>query len=133
MVYKSTDPDLKQYTLQGTYDFKMKNDPSRIVFKENVKATGIKFVVKSGLGNFVSCDEMFFFKKNTDKTLENELLTVFKDITCSELKPDVTDEKINNLPNEYFIHIAKVLKNGSYDEWEKEFRIRNYNSYSYIN
>lgn len=132
-VYTSTDPDRKQYTLQGTYDFKMKNDPSRIVFKENMKATGIKFVVKSGLGNFVSCDEMLFFKKNTDKTLENELLTVFKDITCSELKPDVTDEKINNLPNEYFIHIAKVLKNGSYDEWEKEFRIRNYNAYSDIN
>ena len=60
-VYTSTDSDRKKYTLQGTYDFKMKNTPSRIVFKKGVKATGVKFVVKSGLGNFVSCDEMHFF------------------------------------------------------------------------
>lgn len=132
-VYTSTDSARKNYTLQGTYDFKMKNDPSRIVFKEGIKATGVKFVVKSGLGNFVSCDEMHFFQKNTDKTLESKLLTVFKDITCSELKPDVTDKEINKLPNKYFIHIAEALKNNSYDEWEKEFRIRKYNAYSNVN
>lgn len=75
-----------------------------------MKATGVKFVVKSGLGNFVSCDEMHFFKKNEDNTLATKLLTVFKDITCSELKADVTNEEINKLPSKYFVHIAEALK-----------------------
>ena len=32
-----------------------------------------------------SCDEMQFFKKNKKNTLEEQLLTVFTDITCSEI------------------------------------------------
>lgn len=131
-VYTSTDPGRKNYQLQGSYDFMMQNKPSRVPFKMGVKATGVKFVVKSGLGNFVSCDEMHFFKKNTDKDLETKLLTVFKDITCSELKPEVTDVEIDSLSNHYFINLAQALKNNTYDEWEKEFRIREYDAYSDI-
>ncbi len=70
---------------------------------------------------------------NEDNTLATKLLTVFKDITCSELKADVTNEEINKLPSKYFVHIAEALKNNAYDEWEKEFRIRKYNAYSDIN
>lgn len=88
----------------------MKNDPSKISFSTGIKATGVKFVVKSGLGGFASCDEMQFFQKNTDKILEAKLLTVFKDITCSELKSGVTDEAIRNLPSSYFTRIAEALK-----------------------
>ncbi|WP_285829076.1 M60 family metallopeptidase [Bacteroides acidifaciens] len=132
-VYTSTDEGRKNYTLQGSYDFKMQNNPSKVSFKNSIKATGIKFVVKSGLGNFVSCDEMQFFKTNTDKTLENKLLTVFTDITCTELKNGITNEDIQALPNSYFIRIAEALKNNTYDEWEKEFRIRNYEAYSDVN
>ncbi len=131
-VYTSVDPDRKNYTLQGNYDFGMKNEPSKISFKKGVKATGVKFVVKSGLGNFVSCDEMHFFKKNTDNTLVTQLLTVFSDITCSELKSGITDKDINSLPGKYFVNLAKALKDNSYDEWEKEFRIREYSAYSDI-
>lgn len=65
--------------------------------------------------------------------MATKLLTVFKDITCSELKVDVTNEEINKLPSKYFVHIAEALKNNAYDEWEKEFRIRKYNAYSDIN
>ena len=65
--------------------------------------------------------------------MATKLLTVFKDITCSELKADVTNEEINKLPSKYFVHIAEALKNNDYDEWEKEFRIRKYNAYSDIN
>lgn len=131
-VYIATEPGRANYTLLGSYDFKMKNDPTKISFKEGIKATGIKFVVKSGTGGFVSCDEMQFFKKNTDKSLETKLLTVFKDITCTELKANVTDEEIKNLPSNYFIRIAEALKNNTYDPWEKEFRIRKYEAYSNI-
>lgn len=131
-IYTSTEPGRSNYTLQGSYDFKMKNDPSRVTFSEGIKATGIKFVVKSGAANYVSCDEMHFFKKNTDNTLETKLLTVFKDVTCTELKPNVTTEEINSLPSNYFIRIAEALRNNTYDAWEKEFRIRDYQAYSDI-
>lgn len=131
-VYISTEPGRTNYTRQGSYNFKMRNDPTKISFEKGIKATGIKFVVKSGLGDFVSCDEMQFFKKNTDNSLETKLLEVFKDITCSELKSNITDEDIKNLPSNYFIRIAEALKNNTYDEWEKEFRIREYQAYSDI-
>lgn len=130
-VYTTTTPDRSGYTLQGEYDFKEQNAPSRVSFSQGVKATGVKFEVLSGLGNFVSCDEMQFFKKNTDKTLDKQLLTVFTDVTCTALKTGVDEEAINALPA-YFVRIAEALKNNSYDEWEKEFRIHEYEAYSNV-
>ena len=130
-IYTTTDQERKEYTLQGEYDFKEQNAPSRVSFPQSIKATGIKFEVSSGMGNFVSCDEMQFFKKNTDKTLDKQLLTVFTDITCTSLKTNVTDEAINALPV-YFIRIAEALKNNNYGEWEKDFRIHEYHAYSNV-
>lgn len=128
-VYTATDADRKEYTLQGSYDFKMQNAPSKITFAKGVSATGIKFIVKTGTGGFVSCDEMQFFKKNTEKTLEKQLLEVFADITCTALKPGVSADQIAQLPS-YFIRVAEALQNNTYDPWEKEFRIRLYSAYS---
>lgn len=130
-VYTTTSPDRSDYTLQGEYDFKEQNAPSKILFSESIKATGIKFEVLSGLGNFVSCDEMEFYKINTDKTLDKKLLSVFTDLTCTDIKDNVTDQQIQNLP-EYFVRIAEALRDNTYNEWEKEFRIRNYEPYSNI-
>ena len=107
----------------------MQNAPSKITFKTTQKVTGIKFEVKSGAGNFVSCDEMEFYRYNQENTLEKTLLTVFSDITCSTLKEGVTDERINALPD-YFVRLAKALQNNTYDAYEKEFRIREYAPYS---
>lgn len=129
-VYYTTDAQRNNYILQGEYNFYEKNAPSRINFKESLNFTGVKFEVLSGAGGFVSCDEMQFFKNNPNKTLDNKLLTVFTDITCSELRADVTDEKIKNLPSSYFIRIAEALKNNTYNEWEKNFRVRSYQPYS---
>ena len=75
---------------------------------------------------------MEFFQKNPDNKLEQQLLAVFTDITCSELKPEATLEQINQLPG-YFVNLATQLKNGTYDAWEKEFRIQDYQAYSDIN
>ena len=72
---------------------------------------------------------MEFYRYNQENTLENTLLTVFSDITCSALKEGVTDEQINALPD-YFIRLAKALQNNTYDPHEKEFRIREYAPYS---
>lgn len=121
------------YQLQGSYDFQMQNNSSRIVFSEGVKqVTKVKFEVESGLGGFVSCSEMEFFQQNKDQKLEQQLLTVFTDITCSAVKPEATQEQIQQLPG-YFASLATQLKNDTYDAWEKEFRIQDYQAYSDIN
>ena len=127
-VYTQTKENT-EYVHQGSYDFNMRNSPSIASLKTPVKATKVKFEVHSGKNGYVSCDEMQFFKKNKKNTLEEQLLTVFTDITCSEIKPDVTQAQIEALP-EFFIQTASALKDDSYNKWEKEFRIREYYPYS---
>lgn len=127
-VYTQTKENT-EYVHQGNYDFNMRNSPSIASLKTPVKATKVKFEVHSGKNGYVSCDEMQFFKKNKKNTLEEQLLTVFTDITCSEIKPDVMQEQIEALP-EFFIQTASALKDDSYNKWEKEFRIREYCPYS---
>lgn len=127
-VATASNPD---YVLQGNYDFKMKSAPSRIDLKESTKITKVKFEVLTGLGGFASCDEMQFFRKNTDQSLNNLLLTVFTDLSCSEVKADVSPEAIQALPR-YLASVADSLKNNTYNQREKEFRIRDYEAYSDI-
>lgn len=130
-VYTATvdNPSESDYTKQGSYDFKEKNDPSKVTFKEGVKATRVKFVINSGRGGFASCDEMHFFQGNSS-TQENKLLTVFKDITCSEVKEGVTEQDIQALGDNFFIDLARAIQNNAYSDWEKDFRIREYKAYS---
>ncbi|MBQ8441894.1 MAG: M60 family metallopeptidase [Bacteroides sp.] len=120
-----------EYTLYGSYDFNMQNAPSRIALKDSPKGiTKVKFVVKTGLGGFVSCSEMQFFRKNTEKKLDRQLLAVFSDLTCSTLKPNVSEEAINDLPG-YFKQLATLIQKNSYSQYEKEFRIQTYQPYSH--
>jgi len=120
-----------EYQLYNSYDFNEQNAASQITFSPALKnVTKIKFMVHSGLGGFVSCDEMEFFSRREGfSEQETLLLTVFKDLTCSELNEHVTTEQINSLPS-YFAMIAMQLKEGIYDAYEKEFRIRDYEPYS---
>ena len=119
------------YKLYDSYDFNMQNAPSRIELKDSPKGiTKVKFVVKTGLGGFVSCSEMQFFRKNTEKQLDRQLLAVFSDLTCSTLKPNVSEEAINDLP-EYFKQLATLIQKDSYSPYEKEFRIQTYHPYSH--
>lgn len=128
-LYLATESN-PEYKLYGSYDFKMQGTTGRIDFSKSQKAVSkVKFVVKSGLGGFVSCAEMEFYHKNKDKALDAQLLSVFKDITCTELKEGVTDETINQLPA-YFGRLATAIRNNTYDEYEKEFRIQDYAPYS---
>lgn len=120
------------YVKIGDYDFHESSSTQKISFESPLpKVTKIKFEIESGSNNFVSCSEMEFYKTNTEKTLDQQLLTVFKDITCCEVRDDVTDEKINALPG-FFANLASVLRDGTLSEWEKGFRIRDYESYSHV-
>lgn len=122
-----------EYVLYGSYDFKMQSASSRISLKETLKGvTKVKFVVKTGLGDgtgysYVSCSEMQFFTRNT--SMDEELLSVFTDLSCSVLKSGVTDEAIEAL-QPYFAKLARNLRDKVYTDYEKEFRIQEYQPYS---
>lgn len=126
----ATDAARKEFTPVGDYDFGETANTTRVNFENPVKATAVKFEVKSGYANFASCAEMKFWRKNTDKTLDKELLTVFTDLTCSELKPGVSDEAIESLSSDFFVDLANTLRNGTYDPIEKMIRVHEYEAYS---
>lgn len=128
-VYVSEDAQRSNFTKIGEYNFNFAAAPGRVALPSGLKPTAVKFEVKSALGDHVSCAEMRFFRYNTDTQLNRELLEVFTDLTCSELKPGVTDQQIENL-NMDFRRIATALRDNSYDPLEKQFRIHEYKAYS---
>ena len=112
------------YTLYGSYNWLMGSSVQSIEFPnglENPKA--IKFVVKSGAGNFASCAEMQFMRKNPD--LEN-MFSVFADDVYSELKEGVSQEEILNIENDFARILAQQIFDGTY---EKNYRVASYKPY----
>lgn len=53
-------------------------------------------------------------------------LTIFTDLSCSELKPEITDKNIKKISDPFYKDIAAKLKSDTYD---KEFRIQSYRPY----
>ncbi|EJX09661.1 hypothetical protein, secreted [gut metagenome] len=123
------DKEHKNYQEVAQANFYMSSSPSKLSFKKRTAVTGVRFIVKSGTGGFVSCAEMQFYKTNENKPLDKQLLEVFTDITCAALKEGVSDELIEKLPIQFRL-LAKQLKNQTYNEYEKSFRIHAYEPYS---
>lgn len=117
-----------EYSKIGDYDLKGAGGSHRILLDGSIVPTAVKFVINSGVNDFVSCDEMEFFHV-TEKQLDGQLTTIFTDLSCSELKKEATEEAIERLPS-FFYTLAKSLQNGTYPEAEKRFRIQSYKAYS---
>lgn len=115
----------------GDYDFKGNSSASRISFSPALqKPTQIKFIVKSGIGDndgigFASCAEMEFFRKNPDNF---DYTTIFSDVTCTQLKINITENDINNINNQFFRELALDIYKGIYDT---EFRVQDYKSWQH--
>lgn len=126
-IYTATaeNPD---YKLQIEKDFQQSGTATTVNFTSGMKATKIKFEVEDASDYMVGCSKMRFFTKIV--TLSEQLSKIFTDITCTELKPDVDNDAIEQLSSEYFKRIAYALKDGRYNEWEKDFRIQEYKPYS---
>lgn len=107
--------------------------------------TALQLKVLSGAGNnqnpanegkdpegFVSAYEIEFFQ-SAKATINDAILNVFADLSCSELKEGVTRDDITNL---YAVapylaqEVAVVMMENRYDEAEAEFRIHTYEPYS---
>lgn len=127
-LYVATDA-ARTYEKVADYDFFGKDGPSKVSLPGSRKVTGIKFEVKSGSNNLASCAEMEFYRSVANGTLNNQLLTVFTDLSCSALRTGVTSQQVEALP-EYFARVARTLQAGGYDAAEADFRIRSYEPYS---
>lgn len=115
------------YAKVKEYDFKGSSLAAKVMLdKPLIKPLSVKFVVKSGHGDgqgFASCAEMEFYRRNPDNF---DPLTLFTDLTCSELKPGISLEEIEKVPNSLYRNIAYYLHKGSYPH---EFRIQNYRAW----
>lgn len=99
------------YKLMASVNLKGSKNVSRISIPCTENVIKVKLEVKSGVANCVSCGEMEFYQK---ATLDFDMLAYFTDITCSELKSGITEEVINEIPNEFFRNIALHLFNETY-------------------
>lgn len=126
-----TTQNTSEYTKLGSYDFNKVKSPAKLSLDKSLEAiTKLKVVVNTAQNNFVNCEEMQFFSTKPGLTaLEKQLLNVFTDLSCSEVRQEATLQQIESLPG-YFINVAVRLKNGTYDSWEKKFRIQEYKPYS---
>lgn len=107
--------------------------PSRL---ENVASLKLSFRDGAGdnkvSGGFISIYEVEFYLSRKD-LLNEAMLRVFTDLSCSELREDVTRESITALYQQlpYLAQeIAVPLQNGTYDSFEYEFRVQSYAPYS---
>ena len=113
-------PDFVKY---GEYDFEGRGTATTITFTNSLKAPkAIRFIVKSGLNNFVSCAEMYFYIKKPQPIVP----PIFTDNTFTELLPGVGKKAIDTIQNDFFRNLAMALLANCYPH---EFRIQEYKPY----
>ena len=125
-IWASTEsnPSLLKIT---DFDFMGSSSATKVVFdKPLINPTTIRFIVNSGTGDgqgFASCSEMEFYRFNTENF---NPLSIFTDITCSELKPGITMKDIEEVSSNLHRNIALYLYNGTYPD---EFRIQEFRAW----
>lgn len=88
-----------------------------------INPKGIKIEVTESSGKYLVIKEMEFYRQNSDNY---DPLNLFTDITCSELKPGITEKDIDACPDPLFRNVAFYL---SINKYPREFRIQEYKAY----
>lgn len=115
------------YEKIGGYDFSGYASPTLLSFPTPLNnPTHIKFEVAGGVGNYVSCAEMEFYRKNDHATFDYS--AYFADKVCSELKHGITLTEINSISDVFFRELALDIYRNTY---HKEFRVQEYKQYQY--
>lgn len=128
-VFDSSSP----YNLQQRGGLQTIHFPTRL---QNVETLKLSFLDGSGdngsSGGFISLYEVEFFQSKKD-AINAEILKVFTDLSCMELREGVTRTEITAL---YALapylaqEVAVPLLEGTYDPEEYEFRAQSYAPYS---
>lgn len=127
-IWVSTE-EKPEFTKIMNYNFKGSGTATRVLFDKPVVAPkAIRLVVKSGSGDgqgFAVCAEMEFYQKNPDNF---DPLTLFTDMTCSELKPGITEADIDTCRYPFFQTMAYYMFENKYPA---EFRIQEYKAWQH--
>lgn len=125
-LYVST-TEKESYEKIGSYDYNESTASTRTNLE--LPLAGVKsfrFVVNSGKGGYASCGEMEFYRKGAPVVGVED---VFTDDFYSELKPDVTQRKIDGIENSFFRNIAQSLFDKTYN---LQYRVQEYDPYREI-
>ena len=116
-----------KFRLIKNVDFEESATMKRIDFPETLQQViAVQFIVKSGVGpgnGLASCAEMKFYHK---ANISFRYTDLFKDSTCSALKPGITKRKIERCRQPFFRNLALHMLQGKYPT---EFRIQNYKAW----
>ena len=97
-----------------THDFKFSKDKQRLYFTM-IKPREIVFMVRTAAnseGIKAAVHEIIFYRKGASNFNE---LDIFTDLSCAELRDDVTEEMIEAIPNDFFRDLASYIFSGEYD------------------
>lgn len=142
IYYKNAD-NQDYIAIQDTpFDLGQRGGIQTIYFPETIEQpTAIKLEILDGSGDTVTYPdgigcvaiaEVEFYKSSAEE-VQAAILNVFTDLSCSELRTNVTRDDITALYqlSPYLAQeVAASLMEGTYDEAEKEFRIATYEAYS---
>ena len=102
------------YVTLGIYNFGGASGSHRIDFGEKGidNVLKVRFIVKSGAGNFASCAEMGFYENNN--SLQSCLDAYFTDALCAQLRPGVTEATLPEIKVPYVRQLVYNLLQGDY-------------------
>ncbi|MGV4460492.1 M60 family metallopeptidase [Ornithobacterium rhinotracheale] len=116
-----------QYTKVITQELKQSNTPIKFIFPTPVKnPESVKVKVLSGYGDrngFASCAEMEFYAYAKE---DFDVSKIFTDELFTDVKPEVTEDDITKIPNNFYRNMAYYMKKGTYP---REFRIQDYKAW----
>ena len=122
-IYGTVEGGEKQ--LICSYDFKNSKEKQRLYFTL-VKPREVVFAVRSAANSSnikAAVHEIIFYCKGAGNFNE---LDIFTDLSCSELRDDVTKEQIDAIENDFFRDLALYIYSGEYDP---KYRAATYNPY----
>jgi hypothetical protein len=122
--------DSDEYVTIGQYDFKESSSMSSLTLTENnTNIAAVRFTVHSGKWDvsttleLAACAEMKFWSKNeetdgsgstTTNSWAEDVALAFNDDLLTELKPDVTQDEINSISNDFLRNLAQLMFDGTY-------------------
>lgn len=117
----------EEFVKAGSFDFKKElSEPSTAWFETPIEQPKeILLKVLSGHNNRVSIGEIEFYAQSSNAF---DYTTIFEDKACSVLKPGITLQDIEEIPEPLYKDIATRIFQGTYDA---EYRIQKYRPYQH--